>query len=46
MHLAEVFLRGLKTGRENGTPPIKSVILTLIFGVTWWGPLSKKKDEL
>jgi len=46
LHLAEVFLVGIKTGKENATGPVKAVILTLIFGVTWWGPLRRQKDEL
>ena len=46
LHLAEVFFTGWRTGKEYGVAPAKSVILTLIFGVTWWGPLRKKKEEL
>ncbi|MBB6479629.1 hypothetical protein [Spirochaeta isovalerica] len=43
LHGAEIFSIGLKTGRENDIPPLKSALLTFIFGFTWWLPLRRKE---
>lgn len=43
LHGAEIFAIGLKTGREKDIPPLKSAILTFLFGFTWWLPLRNKQ---
>ena len=43
LHSAEVFLIGIRTGRENNVSVYDSIILTLVFGVAWWMPLRNAK---
>lgn len=45
LHLAEVFLKGVKVGKKAGKPVIHSVIMTLIFGYTWWLPIQKRCED-
>lgn len=39
MHLTEYFAVGRKTGREFAYSPLKTLILCLSFGFTWWLPV-------
>ena len=41
IHMIEVFVVGIKTGLRKGRGLFFSIVMTLIFGVTWWGPLRK-----
>lgn len=43
LHIIEIFVIGLKTGKENDFTPLHSAFLTFMFGVTWWGPMRRKK---
>lgn len=45
LHLAELLLTGLKRGRKNGYPTTAAFLLTLLFGITWWGALKKEGDR-
>jgi len=40
IHTLEV-KKGLSVGKENGFSSSTSVIMTLIFGYTWWVPVKK-----
>lgn len=44
MHLTEYFIIGRKTGKEFGISPVKTVILCLSFGFTWWLPVRSEKN--
>lgn len=43
LHLSEVFIVGYKKGTQAGYSPIYTVVMTLIFGFTWWLYLEEKK---
>lgn len=43
LHIIEIFVVGLKTGRENGFTPLHAAFLTFMFGITWWWPMRRKK---
>ena len=43
LHFVEMFVIGVRTGRENRRSVFFSIVMTLVFGVTWWGPLRKDK---
>jgi len=45
LHLAEVFMKGIPIGKRAGKSISYSVIMTLIFGFTWWLPIQKKLDD-
>lgn len=42
LHLAELFLIGLRTGRETGVPGWKTISGCLLFGFIWWLPLRRQ----
>ncbi len=42
LHLAELFLIGLRTGRETGVPGWKTITGCLLFGFIWWLPLRRQ----
>lgn len=42
IHFVEIFAVGVKTGRGSGKPFFFSIVMTMVFGVTWWGPLRRK----
>jgi len=44
IHLLELILVGLQTGKDNKKSLYYTVIMTLIFGVTWWGPLKRRSQ--
>ncbi|MDP3176660.1 MAG: hypothetical protein Q8M76_02070 [Spirochaetaceae bacterium] len=44
LHFVEIFVAGLKVGRRSGKSILVSVILTLVFGYTWWLPLKKSQE--
>lgn len=39
LHLTEYFVIGRKTGKEFGYSPLKTIVLCLSFGFTWWLPV-------
>lgn len=39
LHLTEYFAVGRKTGKEFDCSPVKTFILCLSFGFTWWLPV-------
>jgi len=39
IHVIEVPLAGLPIGRRAGYSRRRSIAMTMVFGVTWWGPL-------
>lgn len=39
LHTTEYFVIGRKTGREFSIHPVKTVLLCLSFGFTWWLPV-------
>jgi hypothetical protein len=39
LHLAELFLIGIKTGRKTGMPAWKYTLFCMLFGFIWWLPL-------
>lgn len=43
LHGIEVFSIGMKTGQDHGYSAARSALLTMLFGVAWWGPLKKAK---
>ena len=43
MHLAEYFIIGRKTGKENEMSASSALLHCLSFGFTWWLPLRKNK---
>lgn len=43
LHLAEYFIIGKKTGKENGISALSSLLHCLAFGFTWWLPIRKDK---
>lgn len=45
LHLAEVFLKGVKVGRMAGKTLADSVLLTLVFGIAWWKPLEEESKS-
>lgn len=47
LHAAELFIIGLRTGREYGVSAVRSIVLCLLFGFVWWLPIRKrmKADE-
>jgi len=44
LHLIEVFIKGISVGSKAGKSKLYSVIMTLIFGFTWWLPVQKEFD--
>ncbi len=42
LHLAEIFIVGVRTGKEAGKSPAASAVMTFMFGFTWWLPLKKR----
>jgi len=42
LHVAELFVIGLRTGREYGVSAVRSIVLCLLFGFVWWLPVRKK----
>lgn len=42
LHLAELFLIGIKTGRKTGMPAWKSTLFCMLFGFIWWLPLRRQ----
>lgn len=42
MHLVEVFVKGLSVGKKAGKSVPFSILMTLVFGYTWWLPLQRK----
>lgn len=45
LHVLEVFLQGYKKGIKAGYSGIYSVIMTLIFGFTWWLYLDDENED-
>lgn len=45
-HLFEYFVIGRKTGKENQISPVKTLLLCLSFGFTWWLPIRINKTEV
>lgn len=41
LHLAELFLISWKIGRLSGKSHFVTILMTLIFGYTWWLPIQK-----
>lgn len=41
IHILEVPLAGMPVGRRAGYPRRRSIAMTMVFGVTWWGPLRR-----
>lgn len=39
LHLIEVFVKGISVGTKVGKSKFHSIIMTLIFGFTWWLPI-------
>lgn len=44
LHLAEVFIKGIPVGLKAGKSRAYSIIMTLIFGFTWWLPIQKEME--
>lgn len=42
LHLAELFLIGIKMGRRTGMPAWKSTLFCMLFGFIWWLPLRRQ----
>lgn len=42
LHLVEVFAKGIPVGTKAGKSKLYSIIMTLIFGFTWWLPIQKE----
>lgn len=42
LHLIEVFVKGISVGTKAGKSKSYSIIMTLIFGFTWWLPIQKE----
>ncbi len=42
LHLGELFLIGIQTGRKTGMPGWKAVLFCMLFGFIWWLPLQRQ----
>lgn len=42
IHLIEVPLAGLRIGRRTGNTRVRSILMTMVFGITWWGPMRRR----
>ena len=42
LHLIETIIIGVKTGRENDKGTGYSILMSMVFGITWWRPLRRK----
>jgi len=42
IHFVEVFVKGIPVGRKAGLGIGRSILLTLVFGFTWWLPLERR----
>jgi hypothetical protein len=40
-HLFEIPVASWRAGKERGLKPARTVLMTLVFGFTWWLPLKK-----
>lgn len=45
LHLIEVFVIGVNVGKRARKTTIFSVIMTLIFGFTWWLPIQRRLGD-
>ena len=45
LHFAEVFIKGVSVGTKAGKSKFYSVIMTLIFGFTWWLPIEREMGK-
>lgn len=43
IHIIEIFVVGIRRGKDNGFTVFHSAFFTFIFGVTWWGPLKRRE---
>lgn len=41
LHITELFMVGYRRGTTAGYSPIKTVLMVLVFGYTWWLYLPK-----
>jgi len=44
LHFLEIFIKGIPVGTKAGKSKMYSVIMTLIFGFTWWLPIQKEME--
>ena len=42
LHLGELFLIGIQTGRKTGMPGWKAALFCMLFGFIWWLPLQRQ----
>ena len=42
LHTAELLIIGYRTGKQFGTPPLRTIVLCLLFGYVWWLPVRRK----
>jgi len=45
LHIVEVFVKGLPIGKKAEKSVIYSILMTLIFGFTWWLPLQRELEN-
>lgn len=45
LHFVETLLIGVHTGLKFGKGLLKSIIMSMLFGYTWWLPLRKQMKE-
>jgi len=42
LHFIELVVTGYRTGRKYGVSAGRSIVMSMIFGFTWWLPLQKQ----
>ena len=42
LHTLEFFIIGYRTGKQYGTPILRTIVLCLLFGYIWWLPLRRR----
>ncbi len=45
LHFFEIFVKGIKVGTKAGKSKMYSVVMTLVFGFTWWLPIQKEMEK-
>jgi cytochrome c biogenesis protein CcdA len=45
LHFIELVVIGYKTGKQYGVSAVKSILMCMVFGYTWWLPLRKQIDN-
>jgi len=45
LQILQYFLASRRIGRENGYSSGQAVVMTLLFGYSWWMPLYMKRNQ-